>query len=89
MQARTEQAKKPSMEKAAGLRFSSQAPGWGPLTPLETEIATLIARGYRKREIAGMLAMKKREVKQHARQIFDKLGVDSRRELTGQVSYRN
>lgn len=42
-----------------------------------------------KREIAGVLAMKKCEVKLHAREIFHKLGVEGWRELAGPASDRS
>lgn len=84
----------PAKKKLATFKRSASDP-WlrpphpGPLTPLESEIAMLLARGYRKREIAQMLALRKGVVKQRARSIFEKLGVEDRQELASYVSNYN
>lgn len=52
-----------------------------PLSPRETEVARLAARGARNREIAEALGLTESTVKMHMSNAFDKLGVASRAEL--------
>lgn len=52
------------------------------LTPKEREVMTLIARGYRYREVADELGMSVKTLETHMKHIFDKLGVASRHEVT-------
>lgn len=52
------------------------------LTPKEREVMTLIARGYRYREVAEELGMSVKTLETHMKHIFDKLGVASRHEVT-------
>jgi len=56
------------------------APG-ATLTPRETEIVRLVARGLRNKELAQRLAITEGTVKIHLHNIYDKLGVDGRLEL--------
>ncbi len=51
------------------------------LTDREREIALLIARGYRKQEIAAVLSISHQLVQQDTRAIFQKLGVNDLLEL--------
>jgi DNA-binding NarL/FixJ family response regulator len=51
------------------------------LTPKEREVTTLIARGYRYREIANELGISVKTLETHMKHIFDKLGVASRHEV--------
>lgn len=52
------------------------------LTPREREVVTLIARGFKYREIAEDLGMDQKTIETHMRHVFDKLGVVSRSEVT-------
>lgn len=52
------------------------------LTPKEREVMTLIARGYRYREVAQELDISVKTLETHMKHIFDKLGVASRHEMT-------
>jgi DNA-binding NarL/FixJ family response regulator len=52
------------------------------LTPKEREVMTLIARGYRYREVAAELDISIKTLETHMKHIFDKLGVASRHEVT-------
>jgi DNA-binding NarL/FixJ family response regulator len=52
------------------------------LTPREREVMTLIARGYRYREVAAELEVSIKTLETHMKHIFDKLGVASRHEVT-------
>jgi DNA-binding NarL/FixJ family response regulator len=51
------------------------------LTPKEREVTTLIARGYRYREVANELGISVKTLETHMKHIFDKLGVASRHEV--------
>jgi two-component system nitrate/nitrite response regulator NarL len=52
-----------------------------PLTDREREIAYLVSRGYRNKEIAEALEISEQTVKNHLRNIFEKLGVADRLSL--------
>jgi DNA-binding NarL/FixJ family response regulator len=52
------------------------------LTPREREVMTLIARGYKYREVASELNISVKTLENHMKHIFDKLGVASRHEVT-------
>lgn len=52
------------------------------LTPREREVVTLIARGFKYREIAEDLGMSQKTLETHMKHVFDKLGVASRSEVT-------
>ncbi|MFD9701121.1 LuxR C-terminal-related transcriptional regulator [Lentzea sp. NPDC059081] len=54
----------------------------GDLTPQQAQIATLVAEGATNREIAARLFLSHRTVEHHLRNIFARLGVRSRVELT-------
>ena len=51
------------------------------ITPREEEIVKLVARGCSTREIAGALYISEHTVNNHLRSIFEKAGVNSRREM--------
>lgn len=52
------------------------------LTPREREVMTLIARGYKYREVARELNISIKTLENHMKHIFDKLGVASRHGMT-------
>ncbi|HJQ94544.1 MAG TPA: response regulator transcription factor [Acidimicrobiia bacterium] len=52
------------------------------LTPKEREVMTLIARGYKYREVAKELNISIKTLEAHMKHIFDKLGVASRHQVT-------
>ena len=52
------------------------------LTPREMEVLKLVVSGYANKEIAGQLSISQQTVKHHITNIFDKLGVYNRLELT-------
>ena len=67
---------------------SAPASPHGPLAPLsarEREIADLVAAGRTNREIAEQLVLSTRTIEAHLRNIYGKLGVRSRVELTRQA----
>jgi DNA-binding NarL/FixJ family response regulator len=51
------------------------------LSTRETEILRLVIAGYRNRDIAHQLSISESTVKNHLSNIFDKLGIYSRRDL--------
>jgi two-component system, NarL family, response regulator NreC len=57
----------------------SRRPG---LSPRETEVLRLVALGYTNREIAEQLALSVRTVETHRAHVQQKLGIDSRPEMT-------
>lgn len=52
------------------------------LTPKEREVVTLIARGFKYREVADELGISVKTLETHMAHIFGKLGVASRHEVT-------
>jgi non-specific serine/threonine protein kinase len=53
-----------------------------PLTPRETEVAHLVARGMTNRQIADELVITERTAETHLERIFTKLDLRSRAQLT-------
>lgn len=76
-----------SREEAAALATRGKGPrdrphhGWGSLSPVERQIADLVAEGLTNREIGEQMFISPRTVQGHLSRIFPKLGVTSRREL--------
>jgi len=60
----------------------------GTLTAREREIAELVADGRTNREVAEQLVLSAKTIEAHLRNIYAKLGVRSRVELTRRVSVR-
>ncbi len=56
---------------------------FSPLSPREKEVARLAARGYTNAQIAEELFISVETVKRHMATIFEKLGIESRKELKG------
>jgi DNA-binding NarL/FixJ family response regulator len=52
-----------------------------PLSQREREIVSLVAQGYKNREMAEKMYISEQTVKNHLHNIFDKLGVSDRLEL--------
>lgn len=65
--------------ETARRRASSAA---SELTPQETQVVTLVRQGLSNREVAAQLFLSPRTVDFHLRNVFAKLGVTSRAELT-------
>lgn len=55
------------------------------LTPRETEIVLLLARGYSVKEIAAEVLLSVHTVRDHVKAIYDKAGVNSRGELVASL----
>jgi DNA-binding NarL/FixJ family response regulator len=53
-----------------------------PLSPRETEVVKLIAEGHSGRDIAGILSISEHTVERHRANVFDKLGLRDRVQLT-------
>jgi two-component system nitrate/nitrite response regulator NarP len=51
---------------------------WNAISPREQQVALLVARGFRNKEVAHKLGITERTVKLHVHKIFQKLGVRSR-----------
>ncbi len=60
--------------------------GWHSLTPVESDVARLVAEGLSNPTIATRLFVSRNTVKTHLSHIFDKLGVTSRAELAAEVT---
>lgn len=54
-------------------------------TPREREVATLLARGLTRAEIAEALVLSPHTVEDHTKSLYDKVGVASRQELVARV----
>jgi two-component system nitrate/nitrite response regulator NarL len=52
-----------------------------PLSQREGEIVTLVAQGFKNKEMAEKMLISEQTVKNHLHNIFDKLGVSDRLEL--------
>lgn len=68
---------------------AAPVPGWASLTPAELAVAEIIAEGATNREAAARLYLSRHTIDFHLRQIFRKLGVASRVELTRLVLTRD
>jgi DNA-binding CsgD family transcriptional regulator len=66
-------------------RAERPASGWGSLTDSEQRVANAVAEGLTNRQSADRLFLSRHTVDFHLRQIFLKLGIRSRVELTRQV----
>jgi two-component system, NarL family, response regulator len=73
-----EQPRSPEIEQ----RLAERA-GHKTLSPRETEVVQLIARGLRNKEIAAALAISEETVQVHLRNLFSKLNVNDRTAVLG------
>jgi DNA-binding NarL/FixJ family response regulator len=55
--------------------------GGHPLSPRELEVAVLIAKGLKSKEVGNKLDIERGTVDKHIEHIYDKLGFDSRPQL--------
>jgi ATP/maltotriose-dependent transcriptional regulator MalT len=62
--------------------------GWESLTPMERDVAALIAKGMSNPDIAAQLFISRNTVKAHLAHAYAKLGVANRSELASEVSRR-
>lgn len=68
--------------EAVGIRAGSEAKARPlDLTSREQDVATLVGRGMTNREVATELYVSEKAVEYHLRNVFGKLGIDSRRQL--------
>jgi DNA-binding CsgD family transcriptional regulator len=63
--------------------------GWESLTDTEHSVAGLVAEGLTNRQVAGRMFLSPHTIDFHLRQIFRKLDIGSRVELTRQVVERD
>jgi DNA-binding CsgD family transcriptional regulator len=71
-----------------GRRAGRPVSGWESLTPIEREVARLVAEGLTNREAAERLYLSRHTVDFHLRSIYRKLAITSRVELTRLVLER-
>jgi DNA-binding SARP family transcriptional activator/DNA-binding CsgD family transcriptional regulator/tetratricopeptide (TPR) repeat protein len=76
-----------SRKPAAGGEGSST--GWGSLSPVEAEIAKLVAVGRSNPEIARELRLPRRTVQAHVARVLGKLGANSRVGIVDEVRARS
>jgi DNA-binding CsgD family transcriptional regulator len=62
--------------------------GWESLTPMERDVAALVAKGMSNPDIAAQLFISRNTVKAHLAHAYAKLGVAIRSELAAEVSRR-
>jgi DNA-binding CsgD family transcriptional regulator len=62
--------------------------GWGALTPTETKVVTLVARGMSNPQIAAQLFLSRRTVQTHVSHILAKLDLHSRIDIAREASRR-
>ena len=69
-------------------RPKRQTFGWASLSPSQLGIAELVASGLTNQEVAARLYLSRHTIDFHLREIFSKLGIDSRVKLARLVSER-
>lgn len=65
----------------AAVPAADQAAAGHPLSPRELEIALLIAKGLKSKEVGNKLDIERGTVDKHIEHIYNKLGVDSRAQI--------
>ena len=73
------------IERAGGARSATVRLEAFGATPREREVATLLARGLSRAEIAKALVLSPHTVEDHVKSLYAKVGVDSRHELVARV----
>jgi DNA-binding CsgD family transcriptional regulator len=73
--------------RAAGIAVPRTDRAAQHLTPMELEIATLVAAGRRNREIAGQLYVSEKTVEAHLGRIYRKLGLRSRTQVAEALAH--
>ena len=63
--------------------------GWESLTPMERDVAALVAKGLSNPDIAAQLFVSRNTVKAHLAHTYAKLGISTRSELAAEVSRRD
>jgi DNA-binding NarL/FixJ family response regulator len=71
----------PGSEQAVGGTPGGKTRERSPLSAREREIVSLVAQGYKNKEMAEKMFISEQTVKNHLHNIFDKLGVSDRLEL--------
>ncbi len=74
------------LARRAGLRTRTTRDPEDVLTPRESEVAELIARGFRNRDISRALVISESTTKVHVRHILEKLGVRTRSEVVARLN---
>src|SRR4029077_991768 len=72
-------------ERATGARSATVRLEAFGVTAREREVATLLARGLSRAEMAESLVVSPHTVEDHVRNLYDKVGVASRQELVARV----
>ena len=65
----------------AAVPAADQAAAGHPLSPRELEVALLIAKGLKSKEVGNKLDIERGTVDKHIEHIYNKLGVDSRAQI--------
>jgi DNA-binding CsgD family transcriptional regulator len=73
------------LERADGARSATVRLEAFGVTEREREVATLLARGLSRAEMAETLVLSPHTVDDHVKSLYEKLGVDSRQELVARV----
>jgi DNA-binding CsgD family transcriptional regulator len=73
------------LERAAGPRSATVRLEAFGATEREREVATLLARGLSRAEMAETLVLSPHTVEDHVKSLYEKLGVNSRQELVARV----
>ena len=63
--------------------------GWASLTPVERDVARLVAAGHTNTEIGRRLFISVNTVKKHLSHVYAKVEVDGRADLAAQVARRD
>jgi DNA-binding CsgD family transcriptional regulator len=73
------------LERAAGARSATVRREAFGATAREREVATLLARGLSRAEMADALVLSAHTVEDHVKSLYEKVGVASRQELVARV----